>query len=227
MIVVSLFAEHRQHALRHGEAAEHVDRRERDARPPPASGSSSSGRAGRPSPRERRRDLHQRADGDDAADRVGHAHERRVQRGRHVPHHHVADEAGEHEHGEVAEERRRRVQRRSSRNSSAPTPNMIASVLRARHRRAAAPWPWPSAARDGGAGAALRGGAAGQLRRRRRPGDRAVLDHRRPRITSSSMLTLMTPSLVLHSSSVRRKQVGRVQRATTAWPAGSAGRCSR
>jgi hypothetical protein len=57
---------------------------------------------------ERRRHLHQRADGDDARDRVRHAHQRRVQRGRDVPDDHVADEACEHEHGEVAEERRRR-----------------------------------------------------------------------------------------------------------------------
>ena len=44
VIVVPLFAEHREHALRHREAAEHVDRGERDARPPTASVSTRCGR---------------------------------------------------------------------------------------------------------------------------------------------------------------------------------------
>jgi hypothetical protein len=44
------------------------------------------------------------ADGDDAADGVGHAHQRRVQRRLDVPDHHVAHEAGQHKDGEVPEE---------------------------------------------------------------------------------------------------------------------------
>ena len=47
----------------------------------------------------------QAADDDDAADRVGHAHQRRVQRGRHVPHDLEPDEHRHHEHREVLEER--------------------------------------------------------------------------------------------------------------------------
>ena len=66
--------------------------------------SSDRRRAPRISDRRRRAgaaDLQHAADDDDAADRVGHAHQRRVQRRRHVPDDHVADEAREHEHGEV------------------------------------------------------------------------------------------------------------------------------
>ena len=44
------------------------------------------------------------ADDDDAADRVGDAHERRVQRGRDVPDDLPADEARQHEHREVLRE---------------------------------------------------------------------------------------------------------------------------
>ena len=62
---------------------------------------------------ERAADLQHAADDDDAADRVGDAHQRRVQRRRHVPDHLPADEAGQHEHGEVRQERRRRDQRRA------------------------------------------------------------------------------------------------------------------
>ena len=64
-----LLAEHRQHALRHREAAEHVDRRERDARPPTASGSTRwAATRSAEILRQVGRDLHQRADRDDAAD---------------------------------------------------------------------------------------------------------------------------------------------------------------
>ena len=51
------------------------------------------------------RAAEQAADDDDAADRVGHAHQRRVQRGRHVPHDLEADEHRHHEHREVLEQR--------------------------------------------------------------------------------------------------------------------------
>src|SRR5687768_5218380 len=80
-----LFPEHGKHALGDGEAPEHVDRGQSypgDCQP--------ANQVVRPRRAtvggERRRDLHERADDDDAADRIRHAHERRVQCGSHVPH---------------------------------------------------------------------------------------------------------------------------------------------
>ncbi len=68
------------------------------------------------------------------------------------------------------------------------------------------PWPWPdffsttgAAALGAGAGACLSGGA-GQVMA-------PSLTTVRPRIASSSMLTTATPSLALHSSSVRRSRL--------------------
>ena len=48
------------------------------------------------------------ADHDHRGDRVGHAHQRRMQRRRHVPHHVVADEAGHQEDGQQVAGRARR-----------------------------------------------------------------------------------------------------------------------
>ncbi|MNT20919.1 hypothetical protein D3C72_1562410 [compost metagenome] len=72
---------------------------------------------------------------------------------------------------------------------------------------APAPWPWPfffsatgtAAALGAGTGAALSGGAGQVIA--------PSLMRVRPRIASSSMLTTATPSLALHSSSVRRSRL--------------------
>src|SRR5580704_5896994 len=82
---------HRQHALRHQKAAENIhgcedQRDEAEApRPNPAAAD--------------HLDAHgeQRADHDHRGYRIGHRHQRRMQRGRHRPHHEIADEHGEHE----------------------------------------------------------------------------------------------------------------------------------
>ena len=50
-------------------------------------------------------DREQRADHDHRGDRVGHAHQRRVQRRRHRPHHVVADEHRQHEDRQAEHER--------------------------------------------------------------------------------------------------------------------------
>src|SRR4051812_13497432 len=68
----------------------------------------------------------------------------------------------------------------------------------------AAPWPFAAgpggfAAGFGGAGASF-GAGGGQVMR-------PALITVSPRIASSSMLTLMTPSFVLHSSSASRKRL--------------------
>ena len=49
-------------------------------------------------------DREQRADHDHRRDRVGHRHQRRMQRGRHAPHHVIADEDREHEDREAEHE---------------------------------------------------------------------------------------------------------------------------
>ena len=49
----------------------------------------------------------QRADDDHRRDRIGHAHQRRVQRRRHAPHHVVADEDRQHENRQAEDERDR------------------------------------------------------------------------------------------------------------------------
>ena len=89
--------------------------------------------------------------------------------------------------------------------ASAPRPNTMASVLAG--NGPLLPWPWPpffsAAAAAGlaaGLGAAGASGGAGQV-------ISPSLITVRPRIASSPMLTLMTPSLVLHSSSVRRNRL--------------------
>src|SRR5579862_3821950 len=83
--------EHLEHALRDEEAAEDIHRRERhgdDAYPSaPVEG-------------DRTRSEH-RTDEDDAGDRVGDGHERRVESGRDAPADVVADEHGQHENYEI------------------------------------------------------------------------------------------------------------------------------
>ncbi|MDT4855483.1 hypothetical protein FQZ97_898390 [compost metagenome] len=72
---------------------------------------------------------------------------------------------------------------------------------------ARAPWPWPlffsatgAAAALGAGGGACFSGGAGQVMA-------PSLITVRPRIASSSMLTIASPSLALHNSSVRRSRL--------------------
>src|SRR3989338_9231010 len=88
-------------------------------------------------------------------------------------------------------------------NSSAATPNMIASLLPA--IGALLP-PCPLGAVTGLAAAGL-AGAAGSFGAGAGQVTVPSLMTVRPRMASSSMLTLMMPSLVLHSSSVRRNRL--------------------
>ena len=53
-------------------------------------------------------ELQHPADDDDPADRVGDAHQRCVKRGRHIPDHLPADDAGKRKDGQVGEKRWRR-----------------------------------------------------------------------------------------------------------------------
>ncbi|MPL99903.1 hypothetical protein SDC9_46124 [bioreactor metagenome] len=93
----SRFLEHGEHPPGDEEAADDVDRgdqhrqRGEDDDEPAA-----------------RADLQQRAEDDDARDRVRHRHQRRMQRMRHVPDHLEADEAAQREDHEVRHERGRR-----------------------------------------------------------------------------------------------------------------------
>src|SRR6201747_1280924 len=82
---------HREHALGDQEASEDVhggkDQREKPEAPPPGPAAADH----------RDADREQRADHDHRRDRVGHRHQRRMQRRRHRPHHEIADEYGKHE----------------------------------------------------------------------------------------------------------------------------------
>ncbi len=78
---------HRQHARRYREPAEDVDAGQHHR-------SSPSHLASDPPP-----PSDQRADHDHRGNRVGHRHQRRVQRRRDRPDHVIADEAGQHEDG--------------------------------------------------------------------------------------------------------------------------------
>src|SRR5262249_21328880 len=92
---------HGQHALRDQKAAEDVHRGEceRDeAEPARPQRAVVTGH-------ELDANGEQRADHDDRRDRVGHRHQRRVQRRRDRPHHVVTDEYGEHENREAEHER--------------------------------------------------------------------------------------------------------------------------
>src|SRR5499427_2729283 len=82
--------EHAQHSLRDEEPARDVDRREQDG-----------DAAQRQRPRSAAVQRQHAADDDDAADRVGDAHQRRVQRRRDVPDHVPADHARQQEDRQV------------------------------------------------------------------------------------------------------------------------------
>src|ERR1700712_3069703 len=82
---------HRQHALRHQKAAENIYRR-KDQRD-----KTKTARPGTAAADQRNADRQQRADHDHRRDRVGHRHQRRMQRRRHRPHYEIADEHREHE----------------------------------------------------------------------------------------------------------------------------------
>src|SRR6195952_372300 len=85
---------HRQHALGDKEAAEDIhageDQRDEAEAPRPAGAARDHGNA----------DREQRADHDHRGDRVGHRHQRGVQRRGYRPHHEIADEHGENENRE-------------------------------------------------------------------------------------------------------------------------------
>src|ERR1700733_10473214 len=85
------FLVHGEHALGDQEAAEDVDagEDERDE--------TEAARPARPTRNHADADRQQRADHDHRRDRIGHRHQRRVQRGCHRPHHEIADENREHE----------------------------------------------------------------------------------------------------------------------------------
>ena len=169
--------------------------------------------------RRRRRPAHRQhaADDDDAADRVGDAHERRVQRRRHVPDHLPADDAGEREDGEVREERRRRDEaEREERDGDRARRRPPA------RRRCDCVFGW----RDGDRRRCGRLGRRGRrLLLRRRPDDRAVVHDER-----------VAHDLVVRGrcGSWRRRRDRRADtrgccrraRSPSA-RAGSAGRCSR
>src|ERR1700712_278713 len=82
---------HRQHALGDKEAAEDIhageDQRDEAEAPRPAGAARDHGNA----------DREQRTNHDHRGDRVGHRHQRRMQRGGHRPDHEIADEDGENE----------------------------------------------------------------------------------------------------------------------------------
>src|ERR1700678_2735449 len=87
-------AEHREHPLRHGVAAEDVERREHDQ-------DEADHRAER---RELQAGNQDRADQHDAVDRVRGRHQRRVQRARHAADHFDADEHRQNEDGDLGEQ---------------------------------------------------------------------------------------------------------------------------
>src|SRR5882757_6114526 len=82
---------HRQHALRYQKAAENIHgcENQRDETKTPRPGAAAAD--------QRNPDRQQRADHDHRGDRVGHRHQRGMQRRRHRPHHEIADEYREHE----------------------------------------------------------------------------------------------------------------------------------
>src|ERR1700675_4951419 len=82
---------HPEHALGDQEAAEDIHagegQRDKAETPRPAAATGDHADA----------DREQRADHDHRGDRIGHRHQRRMQRWRHRPHHEIADEHGQHE----------------------------------------------------------------------------------------------------------------------------------
>ncbi len=108
--------------------------------------------------------CHQRPNGDDAGDGVGHAHQRRVQGGGHVPHHHVANKAGQHKHREVPK-KAAGAYAPMNQKATAAIANTMAQCLGRQGAERHGPWPHLSASTGAaaglgaGAGAALRGGA--------------------------------------------------------------------
>ena len=97
-------------------------------------------------------DLQQRADEDDAGDRVGHRHQRGVQRVVHVPDDVVADHDGQREDRQVADERGRRERREQEQHRGGDADD-------ARTAAPAASAAWPPDRRRGAAAAAAAGAA--------------------------------------------------------------------
>jgi len=90
-----LLLEHLEHAVGHHKAAEDVDRGQCHRQEAHDGGEAEGRRAG----------GDDRADHDDAGNRVGHRHQRGVQRRRHLPDHVIADEDRQHEHGQAQHQR--------------------------------------------------------------------------------------------------------------------------
>ena len=90
-------------------------------------------------------------------------------------------------------------------SASAPTPNTMARPFT--DIGSLLPCPWPFAAGAATAAAGLGGATAGSLGGGGGQVTVPSLMTVRPRMASSSMFTSMTPSLVLHSSSVRRSRL--------------------
>src|ERR1051325_11855676 len=91
--------EHLQHALRDDKSAENIDRRQCHGDESHKFGEAEHGRSG----------LDHRTDDDHARYRVGNAHQRRMKRRGDAPDHVVTDKDGEHEHGQLEDERRAAV----------------------------------------------------------------------------------------------------------------------
>src|SRR5438876_4655054 len=90
-----LLLEHAKHALGHEKAAEHIDRHQRHRDDAEPTAPVEVRRAGR----------EHRADQDDARDRIGQRHQRRMQRRRHVPYDVVADEYRQNEYDQIDDDR--------------------------------------------------------------------------------------------------------------------------
>jgi hypothetical protein len=99
--------------------------------------------------------------------------------GRHVPHHHVADEAGQYEYGEVGEEGRRGIgaDEPEQRGGNAEHDRQLVAGHRLGRRAMAVAFLGRRQRGGGRLGCRCRGG---QLGRRRGPGDFALLDYRQP-----------------------------------------------
>jgi hypothetical protein len=173
-----------------------------------------------------RSDLHQRAQNDDRRDRVGDRHQRRVQRVRDVPDHLEADEDRQHEHDEMLHEACRRdhpdaQHQRGADGKQRDLPFLVcalnAATSCARFPRASVPWAFPFGA---AAMAATLGGGGGKVIS---PAWATVA----PRITSSSMLWTICPSLLGRQVGHHVADVVGVKRRGLRRPCGWGNRCSR
>ena len=166
-IMRALLPEHREHALRDEEAAGDVDGGEQRPSAPASHMTTGSADA----------DLQQPADDDDAADGVGDAHQRRVQRRRDVP-----DDLQPTKHASTNTVKCARnaggaTGAEAAASAAAPTTSVATTVLRRRSRAPASAV--PAGLRRGAAARRLRRGAADSFGGGRRPRDLAVVHDRR------------------------------------------------